>query len=98
MQIETEIKKLRQEFSSVRSDLAELRKLICGKNLVGNWVKQELACVMLNVKPRRMRDIRKHIDKDGKTVGCIRWRKGSGKTVEYYKPDLEAYISKITVQ
>lgn len=93
--IETEFKHFRQE---VRREFQELRNLICGKNIVGNWVKQPMACAMINVKPRQIRNIRLHTDKHGKAIGCIRWRKGRGKTVEYYKPDLEKYLSKITIQ
>lgn len=92
---ETEIKKLRNE---MRMGFQELRKLICGKNIVGNWVKQPMACAMISVSPRQLRNIRIHSDKNGKVVGTIRWRKGSGKSVEYYKPDLEKYLSKIVVQ
>jgi len=82
----------------MRKEFAEMRKLICGKNIVGNWVAQNMACAMLNIKPRRMRDIRKHLDKDGKQVGAIRWRKSAGKKIEYYKPDLEAWLNNIQVQ
>lgn len=91
---ETEMRKLKQE---MRQGFDEIRKLICGKNIVGSWVMQPMACAMLNVGPRRMRKIRIHLDNNGKTVGCIRWRKGSGKSVQYYKPDLEKYLNKITV-
>lgn len=92
--IETEIRKLRQEF---RSDIQELRKLIVGKNIVGNWVKQPMACAMIDVSPRQMRNIRIHTDKHGNALGDIKWRKGKGKTVEYWKPDLEKYLNQITV-
>jgi hypothetical protein len=94
--IETEIRMLRQE---LRQELKELRQLIAGRNMaiMGNYVKQDVACTMLNIKARRLADIRIHIDKDGKKVGCIRWRKGAGRTVEYHKADLEKYLSKITI-
>jgi len=91
---ETEIRKLRQE---MRDKHMELVRLITSRNLIGNWVKQDIACAIISVKPRRMRDIRIHTDKYGKAVGCIKWRKGKGKTVEYWKPDLENYLNQITV-
>lgn len=91
---ETEIKKLRLE---IREQFQEMRKLICGKNIVGTWVMQPMACAMLNVSPRRMRDIRIHTDKHGKVVGHIRWRKGKGRTVQYHKADLEKYLNEITI-
>lgn len=93
--IETEVKNLKLE---MRQGFADIRKLICGKNIIGNWVAQSMACAMLNIKPRRMRDIRKHLDKKGKTVGVIRWRKSAGNKIEYYKPDLEAWLNKINMQ
>jgi hypothetical protein len=95
MVIETLIKNMHAD---LKKEITELRKLIVGKNLVGNWVKQPIACAMLNVKPRRLRDVRIHLDANNNKVGVIRWRKGAGKTVEYYKPDLEKYLSKITIQ
>lgn len=87
--IETEIRKLRDEF---RSEIKEMRKLIVGKLVAGSWVEQKYACVMINVKPRQLCNIRVHLDKDDKKVGCIRWKKGKGRSVFYYKPDLEKYI------
>lgn len=94
MTIETRFKRLEDR---VISEISELRKLIVGRNLVGNWVMQPMACAMLNVSPRRMRDIRIHTDKHGNVTGTIRWRKGKGKTVQYYKPDLEKYLDQITI-
>lgn len=94
MILETRMKRLEER---VINEIAELRKLIMGKNIVGNWVKQPMACAMINVKPRQMRNLRIHLDKHGKKVGTIKWRKGRGKTVEYFKPDLEKYLNQITV-
>jgi hypothetical protein len=91
MQIETEIKKLRAE-------IRELKELLMKRNVTSAWVKQDQACVELAIKPRRLRDIRIHTDKNGNKVGVIRWRKGRGKTIEYYKPDLEKHLSLINVQ
>jgi len=93
--IETEVKKLRLE---MLQGFQEIRKLICGKNIVGNWVAQNMACAMLGIGKRRIAQIRKHIDKDGKTAGSIRWRKSSGRKIEYYKPDLELWLNKVNVQ
>lgn len=93
MVIETEIKRLREE---MKQEFHELRKLITGRNITGNWVKQEVACAMLEILPRQLRNVRKHLDPNGKAVGSIAWRKGKGRTVEYYKPDIEKYLSKIT--
>lgn len=89
MIVETEIKHLRLEF---KKDMQDLRKLIVGKMLGTTWVQQPYACALVNVKPRRLRDIRIHLDKDSKVVGCIKWKKGKGRAVLYYKPDLEKYI------
>jgi hypothetical protein len=94
MIVETEIRRLKQE---MREGFAELRKLICGRNIVGNWVMQPMACAMLNVKPRRLREIRIHMGKDGKLCGVIRWRKGKGKSVQYHKSDIEKYLNEISV-
>jgi hypothetical protein len=93
--IETEFKKLRLE---IKTEMADLRKLICGRNIVGNWVAQDMACAMLGIKRRRIAQIRKHLDKDKKQVGCIRWRKSKGNKIEYYKPDLESWLNNINVQ
>jgi hypothetical protein len=94
MVVELEIKKLREEF---KSQLDDLRKLIMGRNIVGNWVKQPIACAMIDVQPRQLRNLRIHVDASGKRSGSIRWRKGKGKTREYHKADLEAYLNEITV-
>jgi hypothetical protein len=94
MTIELRLKKMEEKFTS---QIDELRKLIVGRNLVGNWVKQPMACAMINVKPRQLRSIRIHVDKEGNKVGCIKWRKGKGRTVEYFKPDLEKYLNQITI-
>lgn len=75
----------------------EIRRLICGKNIVGNWIMQEMACAMIDVKPRQLNNLRIHEDKNGKVVGCVRWRKGKGRTVQYHKADLEKYLNEITV-
>jgi hypothetical protein len=91
---ETEIRKLRQE---MKDQHRELIKLIATRVLIGNWVKQDVACALINVKPRRMRDLRIHTDANGKVVGVIKWRKGKGKTVEYWKADLEAYLNATTI-
>lgn len=95
MIVETELKKLRLEF---KKEMQDMRKLILGHNIIGNWVKQEITCAMLNVQPRQLRNIRIHTDKNKAVVGCIKWRKGKGKTVEYFKPDIERYLNNITVQ
>ncbi len=89
--------RLDQLENRILKELSELRKLIAGKNIAGNWVMQPMACAMLNVSARQMRNIRLHTDKHGKAVGCIRWRKGKGKTVQYFKPDLEKYLDQITI-
>jgi hypothetical protein len=92
--IETEFRLFKQE---VREQFAEMRKLIVGKNLVGNWVMQPMACAMINVTARQLRNIRIHTLQSGEVTGQIRWRKGKGRTVQYYKPDLEKYLDQITV-
>jgi hypothetical protein len=90
---ETEMKKFRQE---VREEFNSIKKLICGKNIVGNWITQEMAGIMIGVKPRQLRNLRIHL-KGNKLMGCIKWRKGKGKSVQYWKPDLEKYLNEITV-
>lgn len=91
----TDVRRMvRQE---LKVQLDEIRKLIMGKGTVGNWVKQDMACIMLDVKSRRLRDIRYHQDAAGKVVGSIKWRKGKGKTIEYWKPDIEKFLNHITV-
>lgn len=93
MIIETRLRRLEEK---VEKGFAELRSLICGKNIVGNWVMQDMACAMLNVKSRQLRKIRLHLV-EGKTVGSIRWRKGKGKSVQYHKDDLQRYLNAITM-
>ena len=95
MIIETRLKHLEQKMTT---GFAELRSLIMGKNIVGNWVMQPVACAMINVKPRQLRNLRIHKDASGKMVGCIRWRKGKGRTAQYHKADLEKYMNQFTVQ
>jgi hypothetical protein len=88
------LKRMEEKFTN---QIDELRKLIVGRNLVGNWVKQPMACAMLNVQARQLRRLRIHTDKNGVRVGSIKWRKGKGKTVEYFKPDLEKHLNQITI-
>lgn len=95
MIVETRLRKLEEK---MEKHFAELRSLLMGRNIAGNWVSQKMACASLNVKPRQLQNIRIHLDKDNKTVGSIRWRKGAGKSVQYHKADIEKYLSKITVQ
>jgi len=95
MVVETEIRKLREE---VKTQFAEMRMLLLGKNIVGTWVSQQVACAQLNILPRRLRDIRLHANKMGKMQGSIRWRKGNGKMVQYHKGDIEKYLSQTTMQ
>lgn len=94
MTVEIRLKRMEEKLTS---QIDELRKLIVGRNLVGNWVKQPMACAMLNVQPRQLRRLRIHLDVNGKKTGTIKWRKGKGKSVEYWKPDLEAYLNQITI-
>lgn len=95
MIIETRLKHLEQK---MEKGFAEIRQLLYGKNIVGNWVMQDVACAMINVKASRLRQIRIHENKkSGKVVGCIRWRKGKGRTPQYHKADLEKYLNEITV-
>jgi len=91
---EIEIKRLREE---MRQEFAELRKMIMGRGILGNWVKQDQACLMLGIKRRHIYNIRIHLDKDQKKVGFIRWRKGKGRSAEYHKGDIEKYLNEITV-
>ncbi len=94
MILETRLRRLEEK---VEKGFQEIRQLICGKNIVGNWVMQPMACAMLNVKPRQLRNLRIHLDGNGRTVGCLRWRKGKGRTVHYHKADLEKYLNEITI-
>lgn len=95
MVVETRLRKLEEK---IERNHAEVIRLLMGRNILGNWVSQKIACATLNVKPRQLQNIRIHLDKDNKTVGSIRWRKGQGKSVQYHKADIEKYLSKITVQ
>jgi hypothetical protein len=95
MIVETRLRRLEEKMDK---GFAELRSLICGKNIIGNWVSQPIACAMLHVKKRQLYNLRIHTDKDGRMVGSIRWRKGRGRTVQYHKQDLESYLNQITVQ
>lgn len=95
MAFETEIKKQRQE---TKQQFDDLRKLIAGRGIISQWIKQPIACAMLNVKPRQLRNIRKHLDKNLNIIGTIGWRKGKGRSVEYFKPDVEKYLSHIVIQ
>lgn len=90
MQVETEIRKLREQNKLLVDTLM-------GRHLLSQWVHQDITCVMLNIKERRLRDIRIHIDKAGKKVGDIRWKKGKGRQVLYYKPDIENYLNQFII-
>ena len=92
--IETRLRKLEEK---IEKGFTELRSLITGRNILGNWVMQPMACAMLGVKPRQLQNIRIHKDKSGNITGSIRWRKGKGKSVQYHKADIEAYLNEITV-
>jgi len=91
---ETEFKKLKEE---IRKEFSEIKNLLYGKGILNNWVKQNIACAMLNVKPRQLQNIRIHFDKNKNKVGSIRWRKGRGRTIEYHKSDIENYLNSVTV-
>ena len=86
MVIELEIRKLREQNKRVED-------MLTGRHLLSQWVHQNIACVMLNIKPRRLRDVRVHVDKNGKLQGDIKWKKGKGRQVMYYKPDIEKYLN-----
>lgn len=86
MVIELEIRKLREQNKRVED-------MLTGRHLLSQWVHQNIACVMLNIKPRRLRDVRVHVDKNGKLKGDIKWKKGKGRQVMYYKPDIEKYLN-----
>jgi len=94
MVVETEIRKLKLE---MRREIAELRRIICTRMVADKWVKQDVACVLLNVNPRRLRDLRVHLNRNGKKVGYIGWQKGNGRNVLYYLPDIEKYNSLHTI-
>lgn len=88
--IETEVRKLKLEMK-LQFDM--LRKMIVTRLVADKWVQQDVACVLLNVKPRQLRNVRRHLDKDKKITGSIGWKKGTGKNVLYYAPDIEKYNS-----
>jgi hypothetical protein len=90
MVIETEIRKLREQNKL-------LVDTITGRYLLSQWVHQDSACIMLNVLARQLRNIRIHTDKNGKRVGEIKWKKGKGRQVLYYKPDIEKYLSNFII-
>lgn len=86
--IEMEIRKLRNEFGQ---KFKELQRIIVTHMVKDKWVQQDVACALMNIKPRTLRDIRIHLDKNEKKVGCIGWKKGKGRNVLYYLPDIEKY-------
>jgi hypothetical protein len=90
MQIETEIRKLREQNKMLVDTLI-------GRHLISQWVHQEVACIMLNIQPRQLRNVRIHLDADKKRVGEIKWKKGKGRQVLYYKPDIEKYLNNIVI-
>jgi len=89
---ETEIRKLRIE---LRTEIQQLRKMIATRLVADVWVNQSMACALLNVKPRQLANIRKHLDKNQQPTGSIAWKKGKGKSCLYYKPDIEKYRGEI---
>jgi hypothetical protein len=92
MVVETEIRKLREQHK-------QLVDVITGRHILSQWVHQHVACIMLNIKTRQLRNIRIHEDKKTKNiVGYIKWKKGKGrKQVLYYKPDIEKYLNAVTI-
>jgi hypothetical protein len=90
MVVELEIKKLAAEQKQLTSALM-------GRHLLSQWVHQPIACIMMNIKPRQLRNVRIHIDKHGTKVGDIRWKKGKGRQVMYYKPDIEKYLNSFII-
>lgn len=94
MVVEREIKQLRKEFNEKLNDL---RKLIMGRQIAGNWVDADTACMMMGVKKRRLADLRVHLNKNNERVGCISWRKSQGRNIQYYKPDIEKYLNHLTI-
>lgn len=95
MNLTTEIRKAVRE--EVKSQIDELRKLIMGRGIIGAYVKQDMACIMLGIKKRQLMNLRVHLNKEKVKVGCIRWRKSRGKYCEYLKADIEKYLNHITV-
>lgn len=94
MTVETQIKQLQAEF---KKEINQLKQIICTRMLATKWVDKDLACILLKVKPRQLANIRVHSDKSGKKVGCIGWRKGAGKNVQYYLPDIEKYNNQFVI-
>jgi hypothetical protein len=92
--IETEIRKLKIE---MRKEMAALRKMIATRLIADKWVQQDVACILLNIKPRQLANIRIHLDKENKKAGSIGWKKGRGKNILYYLPDIEKYNSAVTI-
>lgn len=90
MVVELEIRKLKES-------VERLTAMLTGRHLLSQWVHQDIAGAMLNLKPRRLRDIRIHLDKHGKKVGELRWKKGRGRQVMYYKPDIEKYLNAFVI-
>lgn len=95
MIIETRLRRLEEKMDN---GFQEIRQLLMGRNIVGNWVTQPIALAMLNVKKRRIQDLRIHYDKEGNRKGYIKWRKSKGNTIQYFKPDIEKYLNEITIQ
>lgn len=96
MIVETELKKQREE---TKQQFNELRKLITSRGIVSQWVKQDVACEMLNIKVRHLRNLRKHLDKNNNMVGYIGWRKGRGRvSIEYLKADIEKYLNHVVIR
>jgi hypothetical protein len=92
--IETEFKRFQIE---MRKEMAQLKKIICTRLIIDKWVQQDIACALLHVKKRQLANIRIHLDKEGKKVGTISWKKGAGKNILYYLPDIEKYNSLYTI-
>ena len=90
---EMEIRKLRQE---MKMQIGDLRKLICTRLITDKWIQQDIACALLHVGPAQLRRVRVNV-KNGVKVGSISWKKGKGKNVLYYLPDIEKYNSAFTI-
>lgn len=85
---------MRQEF---KREIAVLKQIICTKMIPTKWVDQDVACMLLKVKPRQLNNIRVHLDKNGKKVGSIGWRKGKGRNTQYFLPDIEKYNNSFVI-
>ena len=85
------------ELKALRKELREIRSLLTGRHIEGNWVKQSTAMAMLNVGARQLNRLRIAVNESGVKTGCIRWRKGNGRTTHYCRADIEAYLNKITI-